>query len=292
MPFNLLSTDGEIQLSLTTILGKNSGYFDGMVLQDWNPFTAPTFNDRSTPYLWDWGASGGFDTIGTRKLKWTVFITGTTMAQLMAKIQALSYDLSPSATEKELCFQIGSETFTYFGRPRGMEVVRLDTAHFFAWVECRWEALDPRYYSNTTVTVTSSAVNWTLNSLTMAHDSSLETASAPSPWQAVITPNNGTITGLTANSAVQIFNATPTVTYAQTLDQPRELVLDSRKRTAIWRNANDTDPILVDFWMAYTNVWFDLSAWQDPATTLIRFSRTGGTATSITTVLTFRKCNI
>lgn len=290
MPFNLLANTGEVQLD-DTLLGPSDSYSDGKVLGDWNPFVAPGFNDHSTDYLWDWGASGGYDTIGTRKLKWTTFISGSSMSNLLGKIQELAFRFSPAASEKELCFQLGSEGFTYYGRPRGIEVVRLDAAHFYAWVECRWEALDPRYYSNTTTTVTDSAASWSLPRL-LAHQALLETASAPTPWQAVITPNNGTIISPTVTSPVQIFNATPNVTYSQTLANGKELVLDSRKRTAILRNANDTGPEYVDSSMAYTNVWFDLPAWQDVSTILIQLTRSGGTATSITTVITFRKAHI
>lgn len=290
MPFNLLTTTGEIQLD-DTLLGSSMSYSDGQVMNDWNPFVAPQFNDRSAEYLWDWGASGSFDTFGTRKLRWTVFLQGTSVATLMAKIHELAYRLGPANVEKELCFQVGSEGYTYYGRPRGLEILRIDTAHFCAWVECRWEALDPRYYSNTTVTVTDAAASWALPRV-LAHQATLETASAPTAWQAVITPNNGTIIGCTATSPVQVFNATPEVQFGQTLDQPKELVLNSRNRTAIWRNANDTDPVYVDYWMAYTNIWFDLPAWQAGSTNLISFRKTGGTATSITTVVTFRKCFI
>lgn len=285
MPFNLLNGNGSIQLD-DTLMGPSSSY-NWEVLNDWNPFTPPDFREKTNEYLWDWGGSGGLDTYGTRKLKWTVLIRGTSHSTFQSRLQELMYRFSPATSEMELAFQIGSDGYTYFGRPRGAELLRYDNGRFMGWVECRWEALDPRYYSNTTTTVNHAAQSLSLP-FNFGIQAGLLSASAPTPWQMVISANNGT----TIRPRVYNPNGAEYVRFddgGAAIPNGKEVYFDSRTRTAIYRNVDNSSPIPVDHLMDYTNLWRDFQAWSAPS---IGVGRDGGTATTYTLTLTYRKAFI
>lgn len=283
MPTNLLAVSGEIQLG-TNVVGPDLTY-TWTVLDGWNPFSPPEFREMNTDYIWDMGAAPGHDTMGTRRLTIPMYVTGDgSLSTLQGYIQILQAWFGPQSTEQELGFQVGSTKYVYYGRPRGLAVTHLDAGRKQAWLEGRFEALDPRYYEEPVSTFTNSAVASGAGSTAITTQTALAVASAPSPWQLIIRPNSGTIT----NPALIDDSGLMFVQFNGTVASGKEVYFDTRTRTCIYRDAV-TGFNAVDGLASTTldQTWWDFPAYASGDAFMYR---SAATVTS-TWILTYRKAH-
>ena len=157
MPGDLLTTNGQVQLgadAFTALLAEPSHGSRPQLAQrswvrnDFNPFSGMELATFDTPLSHRHGVTPGVDVATTRRLEFSLWLTGATDVDINGLLTRLDLITRPGITGlQELAFQVYGRKYVCYGRYRGVD---LETPELFATrqlrLKVRFVATDPILY--------------------------------------------------------------------------------------------------------------------------------------------------
>lgn len=268
---DLITQDVQAELN-ALLVGRGTSY----VIKQFNPWIFPRVRTDDRDRAQVHGLYGGRDLLGERRVPLELLVDTTSKTAALAARALLAQAFTPASADAALVWQEDGVKYQLFGRPRLADPDITELASGALEVSCRFQANDPRIYSQVAlsqstglaVAGTGLTFNATPNfsfggAASGGFITALNAGNFPAPWTAQII-------GPVTDPRIQLASTGQTLIMVGTVASGDVLNIDSLAKSILLNGTASRFSFLQP-----GSAWFDLA----PGSNQIGFSATSGSGT-------------